>query len=63
MTNTKLKIIEELTSELTQNGIVICTYTDSVTKNDVNCIDLQYEEEYPFLEKINVLEYNENQDG
>lgn len=53
----KLKIIYSYREELTTKGIVICTYID-LQDNEVDCIDLIYEEEYPNFEIIEVKENN-----
>lgn len=49
----KLKIIDSYRQELTTNGIVICTYLD-MQDNEVDCIDLIYQEQYPQFELIEV---------
>lgn len=51
----KLKIIESYRLELTTNGIVICTYID-LQDNEVDCIDLVHQNEYPQFELIEVQE-------
>ena len=55
----KLKIIESYREELTTKGIVVCTYLD-MQNNDVDCINLIYEEEYQNFEIIEVQENNIN---
>ena len=53
----KLKIIDSYREELTTNGIVICTYID-LQGNEVDCIDLVHQAEYPTFEVIDVQENN-----
>jgi hypothetical protein len=47
----KLKITEDIRQQLTDKGIVICTY---VLENDTeaDCIDTIYQNDYPFLEVV-----------
>ena len=54
----KLKIIESYREELTTNGIVICTYKD-IQDNEVDCIDLTYQNDYPTFEITEVKESTE----
>jgi len=49
-----LKITENLRGQLTSDNVVICTYIDSIDNNEVDCIDISYQSEYPELELITV---------
>lgn len=51
----KLKIIESYKNELTQEGIVICTY-GLVGGGEADCIDMNYQTEYPTFEVVQVVE-------
>lgn len=49
-----LKVTENLRDQLSSNNIVICTYIDSIDNNEVDCVDISYQSEYPELELITV---------
>tara|TARA_R110000850_G_scaffold247387_1_gene372293 strand:+ start:2087 stop:2251 length:165 start_codon:yes stop_codon:yes gene_type:complete len=48
----KLKIIESYRESLTQNGIVICTYILTSDNSEVDCIDMEYESQFPMFEIV-----------
>ena len=55
----KLKIIESYRESLTQNKIVICTYILSSDNSEVDCIEMEYQEDYPMFEIVIVKENQE----
>jgi len=54
-----LKIEENKRQELTDNGIVICTYIRVDNDQEVDAIDMQYQSEYPSFEVVEVKNGNE----
>ena len=52
-----LKIIESYRQELNNKGIVICTYLD-LQDNEIDCINIQYQEEYPMFEITSIKDEN-----
>jgi hypothetical protein len=54
-----LKIEENKRQELTENGIVICTYIRVDNDQEVDAISLEYQAQYPNFEEVEVKENNE----
>lgn len=52
----KLKIIDSYRDSLTQNDIVICTYFLSSDNSEVDCIEIEYQADYPMFEIVIVKE-------
>ena len=53
-----LKITENLRKDLTERGIVICTYIDTAG-DQFDGIDINFSSEYPDLEKIEISQINQ----
>jgi hypothetical protein len=51
-----LKIEENKRQELTDNGIVICTYIRVDNNQEVDAITMDYKDEYPTFEEVEVKE-------
>jgi predicted secreted Zn-dependent protease len=49
-----LKIEENKRQELTQKGIVICTYIRVDNNKEVDAITMEYKDEYPNFEEVEV---------
>jgi len=49
-----LKIIKSYEQELTDNNIVIVSYYEVPNYNEVECIDIFYQSQYPQFEVIEV---------
>jgi hypothetical protein len=54
----KLQVTDETRKELSLNGIVICTY-GTVDGQEFDCIDMEYAAQYPDLQVVDVVEYQE----
>jgi len=49
----KLKITENLRQNLNESLVVVCTYLD-LENNEIDCIDMVHQEDYPELEIVEV---------
>jgi len=56
-----LKIEENKRQELTENGIVICTYIRVDNDQEVDAIDMNYQSEYPSFEEVEVKNGGDNE--
>lgn len=50
-----LKVIDSYREELNQKCIVICTYKLLSDNSEVDCITLDYKNEYPQFEMVEVI--------
>jgi len=56
-----LKIEENKRQELTEKGIVICTYIRVDNNQEVDAITMDYKDEYPTFEEIEVKNGGDNE--
>ena len=49
-----LKIEEEKRKELTEKGIVICTYIRADNNKEIDAISIEYKNEYPTFVEVKV---------
>jgi sorbitol-specific phosphotransferase system component IIA len=52
----KLKINQSIRQELSELGIVICTYKN-LNEEEFDGIDIQHQSEYPNLEAVEIMEF------
>lgn len=58
-----LKIVDSYRQELSNKTIIICTYYELPNMNEVDCIDIIYQSEYPQFDVVNVTTGDEPLSG